>query len=94
THGIYGIKTANSLVEWFKYGKTCDEEDYKALILDIPFKVDFENLPNRIDEIKDQIKDIDHDQSYFYKEAVQRIERLGINSRTALAQFDISETII
>ncbi|CAG8815668.1 17002_t:CDS:2, partial [Gigaspora margarita] len=95
THGIYGIKTANSLVEWFKYGKTCDEEAYKALILDIPFKVDFESLPNRIDEIKDQIKDIEHGQSYYYREAVQRIERSGIiYSRTALAQFDISETII
>ncbi|CAG8578229.1 15217_t:CDS:2, partial [Cetraspora pellucida] len=36
---------AESLTKWFKFGKTCSKEEFKALTSSYP-KVDFEILPN------------------------------------------------
>ncbi|CAG8730827.1 16097_t:CDS:2 [Gigaspora margarita] len=94
--GTHGTSNIESLTKWFEFEKTCDDKNFKALVLPYP-KVDFTNLPDRIEALKDKIEDItrNHDQSYYHQEVIKRINDLGFNnSRSINTQMNINDKII
>ncbi|CAG8456234.1 2021_t:CDS:2 [Gigaspora margarita] len=90
-------RTSNieSLTKWFEFGKS-DDKNFKALVLPYP-KVDFTNLPDRIEALKDKIEDItrNHDQSYYRQEVIKRINDLGFNNSLSInTQMNINDKIM
>ncbi|CAG8812663.1 16238_t:CDS:2, partial [Racocetra persica] len=58
-----------------------DDNNFNALVLPYP-KVDFINLPDRIEALKNKIEDItrNHDQSYYRQKAMKQINDLCFNN--------------